>query len=94
MNPGPGGSLELGRDAVKRHAWTEGLEAFTAADREGGLSADDLEQMGEAAWWAGKPDEASDAMSVLLVLAAYSYTGNFQSLDVSNSNDRGYNKVD
>ena len=62
MKPGAAGSLERGRDAVKRHAWTEGLEAFAAADREGGLSADDLEQMGEAAWWAGEPDEASDTL--------------------------------
>ncbi len=30
-------SLEAGRDAVKRHAWTEALEAFAAADRDGGL---------------------------------------------------------
>jgi class 3 adenylate cyclase len=52
-------SLERGRDAVKRHAWTEALEAFAAADGEGGLSPDDLERMGEAAWWAGRPDEAT-----------------------------------
>ena len=62
MNSAAAGSLELGRDAVKRHAWTEALEAFAAADREGGLSPDDLELMGEAAWWAGKPDEASDTL--------------------------------
>ena len=62
MDSAAAGSLELGRDAVKRHAWTEALEAFAAADREGGLSPDDLERMGEAAWWAGKPDEASDTL--------------------------------
>ena len=49
-------------DAFKRHAWTEALEAFAAADREGGLSPDDLEMMGEAAWWVGKPSEASDML--------------------------------
>jgi class 3 adenylate cyclase len=59
MNSAAAGSLEQGRDAVKRHAWTEALEAFAAADRERGLPPDDLERMGEAAWWAGKPDEAS-----------------------------------
>ena len=63
MNSSAAGSLELGRDAVKRHAWTEALEAFAAADREGGLSPDDLERMGDAAWWAGKPDEASDTLA-------------------------------
>ena len=55
-------TLELGRDAVKRHAWDEGVEALTAADRESALSADDLELLGVAAWWAAKPDEASDAL--------------------------------
>jgi hypothetical protein len=44
------GSLEPGRDAFKRHAWREALETFATADREGGLSAEDLELMGEAAW--------------------------------------------
>jgi class 3 adenylate cyclase len=62
MNSAAAGSLEPGRDAFKRHAWTEALEAFAAADREGGLSPDDLERMGEAAWWAGKPDEASNTL--------------------------------
>jgi class 3 adenylate cyclase len=62
MNSAAAGSLELGRDAVTRHAWTEALEAFGAADRDGGLSPDDLERMGKAAWWAGNPDEASDAL--------------------------------
>ena len=37
MDSAAAGSLELGRDAVKRHAWMEALEAFAAADREGGL---------------------------------------------------------
>jgi class 3 adenylate cyclase len=62
MDPAAADSVELGRDAVKRHAWTEALEAFAAADREGGLSPDDCERMGEAAWWAAKPDEASDTL--------------------------------
>jgi class 3 adenylate cyclase len=55
-------TLELGRDAVRRHAWDEGVESLTAADREAPLSADDLELLGGAAWWAGKPDDASDAL--------------------------------
>jgi hypothetical protein len=73
MNSATAGSLELGRDAVKRHAWTEALEAFAAADREGGLSPDDLELMGEAAWWAGKPDEATDPLE--RAFAAYVEAG-------------------
>jgi len=55
-------TLELGRDAVKRHAWDEGVDALTAADRERELSADDLELLGVAAWWSGRPDESSDAL--------------------------------
>jgi len=62
MNSAAAGSLELGRDAVKRHAWTEALEAFAAADREGDLSPEDLERVGDAAWWAGKPDEATEPL--------------------------------
>src|SRR6187397_3100675 len=62
MDSAAAGSLELGRDASERHAWTEAVEAFAAADRDGGLSPDDLERMGKAAWWAGNPDEASDAL--------------------------------
>jgi class 3 adenylate cyclase len=73
MNSAAAGSLELGRDAVKRHAWMEALEAFAAADREGSLSPDDLELMGEAAWWAGKPDEATDSLE--RAVAAYVEAG-------------------
>jgi tetratricopeptide (TPR) repeat protein len=62
MDSAAAGSLELGRDAVKRHAWTEALESFAAADRAAGLSPDDLELLGESAWWAGNPDEATDAL--------------------------------
>ena len=73
MDSAAAGSLELGRDAVKRHAWTEALEAFAAADREEGLSPDDLELMGEAAWWAGNPDEATDSLE--RAFAAYVEAG-------------------
>jgi len=66
-------TLELGRDAVKRHAWDEGVEALTAADRESALSPDDLELLGTAAWWAGKPDEASDALE--RAIAGYEEAG-------------------
>jgi class 3 adenylate cyclase len=62
MHSAAPGSLESARDAVKRHAWAEALEAFAAADREAGLSPEDLEQMGQAAWWAGKPDDAADTL--------------------------------
>ena len=73
MDSAAAGSLELGRDAVKRHAWPEALESFGAADRAAGLSPDDLELMGEAAWWAGKPDEATDSLE--RAFAAYVEAG-------------------
>src|SRR3954452_1620677 len=73
MNSAAVGSLELGRDAVKRHAWTDALEAFGDADREEGLSPEDLELMGDAAWWAGKPDEGNDPLE--RAFAAYLAAG-------------------
>lgn len=55
-------TLELGRDGVRRHAWTEAMEALAAADRADALGAEDLELLGEAAWWSGHPDDATDAL--------------------------------
>jgi len=66
-------SIEVGRDAMKRHAWAEALEAFVAADHEGGLAPEDLELLGSAAWWTGKPDEAVDPLE--RAFAAYLETG-------------------
>jgi len=66
-------TLEAGRDAMRRHAWAEAMEAFTAADRDGGLSPDDLELLGNASWWAGRPDEATEAFE--RAFAAYSEAG-------------------
>jgi class 3 adenylate cyclase len=55
-------TLERGRDAIDRHAWTEAMEVFGAADRDGGLRAEDLELLAMAAWWAGRPDESAEAL--------------------------------
>jgi class 3 adenylate cyclase len=55
-------TLELSRDAVRRHAWAEAVDGLTAADREQPLSPDDLELLGTAAWWAAKPAEATEAL--------------------------------
>lgn len=55
-------TLELGRDAMERHAWAEAMDAFVAADQERGLEPGDLEQLGTAAWWAGQPDQATEAL--------------------------------
>ena len=54
--------LQLGRDALDRHAWAEAVSVFVAADRDGGLGSDDLERLGTAAWWTGQPDQATEAL--------------------------------
>ncbi len=66
-------TLEGGRDAVRRHAWTDAVEAFDAADRDGGLAPEDLELLGAAAWWAAEPDKATEALE--RAFAAYLETG-------------------
>jgi class 3 adenylate cyclase len=55
-------SLEQGRDAASRREWSEAADALTAADRDTRLSPDDLELLGDASWWAGRPDAASEAL--------------------------------
>jgi class 3 adenylate cyclase len=55
-------TVELARDALDRHAWVEATETFVAAERDGGLGPGDLELLGTAAWWAGQPDEATEAL--------------------------------
>jgi class 3 adenylate cyclase len=57
-------TLTAAQDALNRHAWAEAYETFAAADGDSGtgLGPQDLEAMAEAAWWAGRPDEAEDAL--------------------------------
>ncbi len=55
-------TLEVGREAVARHRWSEAIEALTAADRDGGLDAADLELLGAALWWIGHPDESTETL--------------------------------
>ncbi len=53
--------LAAARDALDRHAWREAFDLLRAADERGELSADDLELLGEAAWWAGEMDACVSA---------------------------------
>lgn len=48
--------LEAGRDAIRRFAWREAFELLTEADRQVGLPPEDLEALGEAAWWVAQLD--------------------------------------
>jgi class 3 adenylate cyclase len=51
-------SLEAGREAARKHAWRDAYELLQKADANGLLGADDLEHLGEAAWWTGRLDAA------------------------------------
>jgi class 3 adenylate cyclase len=66
-------TLQTGRDAIVRHAWAEAIEAFKAADRDGGLAPDDLGLLGAASWWAGQPDDSAEALE--RAFAGYSDVG-------------------
>jgi len=61
--PGPPDALvQAGRDAFSRHAWSDAFDMFSMADREGGLSGPDLEQLAEAAFFAAKANERVDIL--------------------------------
>ena len=51
-------ALEAGRDAARRHAWRDAYELLRSADEGGELTADDLQDVAEAAWWTGRLEEA------------------------------------
>ncbi len=55
-------TVERGRNAMDRHAWAEAMDVFVAADKDEGLAPGDLERLGTAAWWAGQPDDATEAL--------------------------------
>jgi len=60
----PSDALARGREALARHAWREAYDLLAQADREAGspgLSAGDLEALGEAALFAADRDAATDA---------------------------------
>ena len=49
--------LQDAREAVSHGRWTQAHEAFVAAD-PAGLTARDLVDYAESAWWTGRPEEA------------------------------------
>lgn len=53
--------LDRARKALGEHAWREAYESFSALDADGSLRAEDLELLGEAAWWSAHPKESLDA---------------------------------
>ena len=54
-------ALAAGREAVRRYAWREAFELLSAADQAGGLGADDLDPLAQAAWWNGRSDQCISA---------------------------------
>jgi class 3 adenylate cyclase len=61
-------SLEAGRQAARKHAWRDAYLLLRSSDDGGRLTAEDLENLAEAAWWTGHLDEA-------IALRERSYTG-------------------
>ncbi|HEV3464002.1 MAG TPA: hypothetical protein VG846_08470, partial [Actinomycetota bacterium] len=57
-----GATLEAARDAYRRRDWAAARERFHAARRAGELAAEDLDALGDAAWWLGDFDEATAAL--------------------------------
>lgn len=47
-------TLEAGRGAISRHAWKEGFDVLSEADRAEPLAPEDLERLTEAGWWTGQ----------------------------------------
>jgi class 3 adenylate cyclase len=66
-------ALASARTAAQQRVWDEAVRGFTEADRDGGLAPADLELLAEAAWWAGQPDDAVDALE--RAYAAYDALG-------------------
>ena len=50
--------LEAGREAARRLAWREAYEHLSGADTNGNLTGEDLANLGEAAYWTGRLEEA------------------------------------
>lgn len=51
-------TLERARSAVTERDWDSAIDEFREAEREDGLSPDDLVLLGDALWWSAQPDEA------------------------------------
>jgi len=53
-----GDSLQAGTQAFARRDWDAAVELLTAADLAGGLAAEDLQRLAEAALWANRHEES------------------------------------
>ncbi|HJT64403.1 MAG TPA: adenylate/guanylate cyclase domain-containing protein [Candidatus Limnocylindria bacterium] len=55
-------TLEAAREAIARHDWEAARAGYLEAEHGTRLGGDDLEQLGEAHFWAGYPEESIDAL--------------------------------
>ena len=53
--------LEAGREAISKHEWREGFDLLSEADKADALAPEDLELLGEAAWWSGRLEDSISA---------------------------------
>jgi class 3 adenylate cyclase len=69
-------ALVRARAAVAEHRWSEAVDQFAAADRDGALEPEDLSRLAGAAWWSG--DLVLGISAQERAFAAYSAAGNLQ----------------
>ncbi len=55
-------TLDRAREALKDHAWQDAYDGFNLIAADGELTGDDLEGLGEAAWWTAHATESLDAL--------------------------------
>ena len=55
-------ALRAGREAFQRHDWQAAFDTLSEADRQGGLPADGLHLLAQAAWFAAQPDATVEAL--------------------------------
>lgn len=55
------GDLVWGRAAIDASQWQEAFDALSVLDASGGLGAEDLEALGDAAWWLSRVSECISA---------------------------------
>jgi class 3 adenylate cyclase len=54
-------TLEHAREALEQRAWQVAYEELSALAEQGSLAGEDLQRLGESAWWSARPKESVDA---------------------------------
>ena len=67
-------TLDTARKALEDHAWQEAFEGLSSLADGEGLAGEDLQRLGEAAWWSAHPVESIEAFE--RAYAAYQAEGN------------------